>query len=121
MRPEAPARDVRFEKPTFIDPLTGLFNRYYLYEFLPQEIKKSQFSDYSLGVFIIDIDNFKDLNDKHGHLAGDDILKQFSELLKGTRRQTDMVIRYAGDEFMILLPGVDRDTGFPSVNVCLKR
>lgn len=111
MRPDEPVRDVRFEKPTFIDPLTGLFNRYYLYEFLPQEIKKSQFSDYSLGVFIIDIDNFKDLNDKYGHLCGDDILKQFSELLKGTRRQTDMVIRYAGDEFMILLPGVDRDTG----------
>lgn len=111
MRPEVPVRDVRFEQPTFIDPLTGLFNRYYLYEFLPQEIKKSQFSDYSLGVFIIDIDNFKDLNDKYGHLCGDDILKQFSELLKKTRRQTDMVIRYAGDEFMILLPGVDRDTG----------
>lgn len=111
MRKDESVRDVRFEKPTFIDPLTGLFNRYYLYEFLPQEIKKSQFSDYSLGIFIIDIDNFKDLNDKYGHLAGDDVLKQFSDLIKRTRRQTDMVIRYAGDEFMILLPGVDRDTG----------
>ncbi|HDZ77611.1 MAG TPA: diguanylate cyclase, partial [Candidatus Omnitrophica bacterium] len=103
--------DIRFEKPTFIDPLTGLFNRYYLYEFLPQEIKKSQASNYSLGIFIIDLDNFKELNDKYGHLAGDDILKQFSEFLKKSRRQTDMVIRYAGDEFMVLLPGVDREKG----------
>lgn len=111
LRPQEPVKDVRFEKPTFIDPLTGLFNRYYLYEFLPQEIKKSQFSDYSLGVFIIDIDNFKGLNDKYGHLSGDEILKQFSDALKKTRRLTDMVIRYAGDEFMILLPGVDKEAG----------
>lgn len=111
MRPQEPVKDIRFEKPTFIDPLTGLFNRYYLYEFLPQEIKKSQFSDYSLGVFIIDIDNFKELNDTCGHLSGDEILKQFSEALKKTRRLTDMVIRYAGDEFMVLLPGVDKETG----------
>ncbi|MFQ5680570.1 MAG: diguanylate cyclase [Candidatus Omnitrophota bacterium] len=104
-------KDIRFEKPTFIDPLTGLFNRYYLYEFLPQEIKKAQVSNYPLGLFLIDIDNFKDLNDGYGHLTGDAVLKQFSEILKRSCRQTDMVLRYAGDEFMVLLPGVDRQKG----------
>lgn len=103
--------DIRFEKPTFIDPLTGLFNRYYFYEFFPQEIKKSLASNYSLGIFILDIDNFKHFNDTYGHLFGDDVLKQFSDFLKKTRRQTDIVIRYAGDEFMVLLPGVDRKSG----------
>ena len=109
--PNQPDSDIRFEKPTFIDPLTGLFNRYYLYEFLPQEIKKAQASNYSLGVFMLDIDNFKDLNDTYGHLAGDEILQKFSDFLKKSRRATDMVIRYAGDEFVILLPGIDRDNG----------
>ncbi len=102
---QPPAQDFRFQAPTFIDPLTGLFNRYYLYQFLPEEIKKAKLANYPLAVFMIDLDGFKQVNDKHGHLSGDKVLKQFSEIIKKHVRTTDAVIRYAGDEFVMLLPG----------------
>ena len=100
-------RDIRFEKLTFIDPLTRLFNQYYLSQFLPEEIKKADLSKYSLAIVMLDMDNFKSVNDTYGHLAGDEVLKQFSSVLKKTVRTTDSVIRYAGDEFILLLPGAD--------------
>jgi diguanylate cyclase (GGDEF)-like protein len=102
-------RDIRFESPTFIDPLTGLFNRYYLDQFLPQEIHKAALDSYPLSLLMIDLDNFKKINDDYGHLCGDKVLKQVSMVFKKIVRQTDMVIRYAGDEFIILLPGANRE------------
>ncbi|MBM3246791.1 MAG: diguanylate cyclase, partial [Candidatus Omnitrophica bacterium] len=102
------AKDIRFKAPTFIDPLTGLFNQYYLYQFLPEEMKKARLSNYPLTVFMIDLDGFKAVNDTYGHLCGDAVLKGLAVLLKKFVRQTDMVIRYAGDEFTILLPAADQ-------------
>ena len=101
--------DIRFESPTFIDPLTSLFNRYYLDQFLPQEIQKSTLGNYPFTVLMIDLDNFKKINDDYGHLSGDKILKDVSGAIKKSLRQTDMVIRYAGDEFIVLLPGAGRE------------
>lgn len=105
--PREEIRDVRLQEPTFIDPLTRLFNQYYLYHFFPEEIRKAKLGNYPLVIFMIDLDNFKDINDNYGHLYGDEVLKQFAQILKKSVRQTDMVIRYAGDEFVILLFGMD--------------
>lgn len=102
-------RDIRFKTPTFIDPLTGLFNQYYLYQFLPEEMKKAKLSNYPLTVFMIDLDGFKEVNDNFGHLCGDEVLKQLATILKKFLRQTDVVIRYAGDEFTVLLPAADQN------------
>ncbi|MCX5703489.1 MAG: diguanylate cyclase, partial [Candidatus Omnitrophica bacterium] len=101
--------DIRFEVPTFIDPLTGLFNRYYLYQFLPEEIKKAGLNNYPLALLMIDLDGFKKVNDTYGHLCGDKVLTQVSGILKKAVRQTDTVIRYAGDEFMVFLPAAGKE------------
>lgn len=102
-------KDILFEKPTYIDPLTGLFNQYYLYQFLPEEIEKAKLGAYSVAVFMLDLDGFKEVNDTYGHLSGDTVLKQLAAIIKKTVRASDMVIRYAGDEFTIILPAADKD------------
>ncbi len=108
--PEEKPKDIRLQEPTFIDPLTGLFNQYYLYQFLPEELKKAKLANYPLAVLMIDLDGFKAINDTYGHLCGDEVLRQFSAILKNLVRKTDMVIRYAGDEFTVLLPTADPKT-----------
>lgn len=102
-------KDILFEQPTFIDPLTGLFNRYYFYHFLPEEIKKAKLGNYPFAIFIVDLDDFKQVNDTFGHLRGDAVLKEIAEILKKRVRRTDAVIRYAGDEFAVFLPAVDKE------------
>ena len=106
--PQGEVKDIRFKAPTFIDPLTGLLNQYYLYQFLPEEMEKAKLSNYPLTIFMIDLDGFKDVNDAYGHLCGDEVLKQLTTILKRFVRQTDMVIRYAGDEFAMILPAADQ-------------
>lgn len=109
------SQDSRFEGPSFIDPLTGLFNRYYLDQFIPQEIKKASLSNYPLSVLMIDVDKFKKINDGYGHLCGDRVLTQVAEIIRKSIRQTDTAIRYAGDEFMIVLSAAGKDN---TVKVC---
>jgi len=101
------SKDIRFKEPTFIDPLTGLFNRYYLYQFLPAELNKAKLSNYPLSLLMVDLDGFKAINDKYGHSCGDEVLKQVGAILKKSIRRTDLIIRYAGDEFLVLLPTAD--------------
>ena len=93
-----------------IDPLTGLYNRHYLEQFVPQEIKKAGLNNYPLSLLMIDIDKFKKINDSYGHLCGDKALTHAAGIMKKAVRQNDTVIRYAGDEFMIMLPGANRET-----------
>lgn len=109
--PPEEARDIRFQSPTFIDPLTGLLNQYYLHQFLPAEIEKAKLNNYPLTIFMMDLDGFKNINDTYGHLCGDEILKQLAAVLKKFVRQTDIVVRYAGDEFAMLLPTADQARG----------
>jgi diguanylate cyclase (GGDEF)-like protein len=86
------------------DPLTGLFNRRFLEETLAREVRRAQRKDTTLSVLMVDIDNFKLFNDRHGHAAGDVILREFSAMLVDSVRATDIASRYGGEEFTIVLP-----------------
>lgn len=85
------------------DPLTGLFNRRGLDERMQIEILRAKRYRHPLSVVMIDIDHFKNYNDAHGHLEGDVILKQVAELFRIHVRETDVVARFGGEEFLILL------------------
>jgi len=87
------------------DPLTGLFNRRYLEESLEREIAKSKRHKTPLGLIMLDADHFKIFNDTYGHLAGDVVLKNFSEVLVSYSRKEDIACRYGGEEFVLVLPG----------------
>lgn len=86
------------------DSLTGLFNRRHFFELAEKEINKSVRYDRSLSVILLDIDLFKRINDKHGHLVGDHVLTHFGDLLHKAIRTSDTAARYGGEEFVILLP-----------------
>jgi diguanylate cyclase (GGDEF)-like protein len=90
------------------DPLTGSYNRRYLIENLPNEIKKAQRYKSSFSLVICDLDHFKKVNDKYGHQGGDQVLMAFVQCIKGTfRNDVDWVARYGGEEFIIALPETD--------------
>ncbi|MDE3118926.1 MAG: diguanylate cyclase, partial [Nitrospirota bacterium] len=86
------------------DPLTGLFNRRYLTELLELELRRAQRSRYSVGMIMLDIDHFKRVNDTFGHQAGDMLLQEFAALLKTNCRGGDIVARFGGEEFVLVLP-----------------
>jgi diguanylate cyclase (GGDEF)-like protein len=95
------------------DALTGIFNRVYLTERLHQELKRSQRYGHPLSVIMCDIDHFKDVNDQHGHRAGDQILKDFVNRITGSIRiDVDWIARYGGEEFLIVLPETDLPSSY---------
>ncbi|MEW6499919.1 MAG: PAS domain S-box protein [Thermodesulfobacteriota bacterium] len=88
------------------DPLTGLFNRRYLEEALGKEVSKSRRHNLPIGLILFDIDHFKKINDRYGHLAGDMVLRRLGELLRGHIREEDVACRYGGEEFVVLFSGI---------------
>ncbi|MDD5226054.1 MAG: diguanylate cyclase [Candidatus Omnitrophica bacterium] len=92
------------EKLSFLDPLTQLLNRRGLQRMLTRELEISGREGANLSVILIDLDNFKPVNDTLGHAMGDIVLQEISKILKKTVRMTDHVSRVGGDEFIILLP-----------------
>ena len=85
------------------DSVTGLFNRRHLEEQLDHTLKFAERYGHTMGVALIDLDHFKKVNDTFGHLAGDQVLREFAELLKRVARTTDIVGRFGGDEFLVIL------------------
>jgi diguanylate cyclase (GGDEF)-like protein/PAS domain S-box-containing protein len=94
------------------DPLTSLYNRRYLYETLPREIARTERDGTSMCVVILDMDNFKMVNDTFGHTAGDQVLIELSRYLERNTRQGDMVVRYGGEEFLITLSNTPADAAY---------
>jgi diguanylate cyclase (GGDEF)-like protein len=92
------------------DALTGIFNRQSFEQKLNQEIQKSLRYQRPLSIIMFDVDNFKQVNDKYGHLAGDSTLKEISLLIKNALRDTDIFARWGGEEFIILSSELDRDS-----------
>ncbi|MCC6807407.1 MAG: diguanylate cyclase [Deltaproteobacteria bacterium] len=86
------------------DHLTSLFNRRHFSEVLQGEFKRSQRYKHALSLAMLDLDHFKQVNDKHGHTAGDLVLTDFANLLRTSFRNTDSIARYGGEEFVVLLP-----------------
>lgn len=92
------------EKQSMTDALTGLYNRRSLEQLLSREMALAERHDHPLSLVMIDMDNFKQINDQHGHAAGDHLLRSFADCVRITLRKTDMAFRYGGDEFVIALP-----------------
>ena len=86
------------------DHLTGLYNRRYFTENLSQEVKRSERYDSPIAFLMIDINRFKEINDRYSHQKGDRVLKEIADLLQDNMRASDTVVRYGGDEFLIMMP-----------------
>jgi len=91
------------------DPLTGLYNRRYFLESMRSELKLQERHDGTFGIISIDADKFKSFNDNHGHDAGDMVLREIAETMRSFFKADEVVCRYGGEEFMILLPAATRD------------
>jgi diguanylate cyclase (GGDEF)-like protein len=92
------------EKQSMTDVLTGLYNRRSLESLMQREVALAERHTLPLSVVMIDMDKFKEVNDGHGHAAGDHLLKAFADCVRITLRKTDLAFRYGGDEFVIALP-----------------
>jgi diguanylate cyclase (GGDEF)-like protein len=100
-------RAEEFERLAYVDSLTGLFNRRVAEERLAAEADRSKRYGHPLTVISFDLARFKEINDTHGHPAGDHVLKEFSRRLTSAIRKSDIAARMGGDEFLILLPECD--------------
>ncbi|MFZ0819579.1 MAG: GGDEF domain-containing protein [Candidatus Acidiferrales bacterium] len=97
-------RAEEFHRLATIDPLTGLYNRRFAEQRLAAEAARSQRYGHPLTVISFDLNNFKMINDRHGHPAGDDVLKAFADRLNSAIRVSDYAVRMGGDEFLVILP-----------------
>lgn len=109
------------EKETLHDDLTGIYNRKYFEKVLEEEFENANLNRWPLSLAFIDIDNFKHVNDVHGHLIGDQVLKDITLFINQHIRQTDIFSRYGGDEFVLLLPGSTNEVAKNMLSRILKQ
>lgn len=94
-------------KEIYLDELTGCYNRRFLRYWIDNEIKRANRYSTKFALILLDIDNFRDINNNFGHLEGDRALIEFTEFLRKNVREVDSLVRYGGDEFIILVPNTD--------------
>jgi len=97
------------EEKTIVDELTQVYNQRHFQRRLPEDIELTRRYAHFLSLAMLDIDDFKHYNDTNGHLAGDMVLKQLSQILTGNLRRTDAPFRYGGEEFAVILPATSRE------------
>lgn len=97
----------KFERHATTDALTGLANRHAMEDTFPNQIARCVEDEQSVSLIMIDVDNFKQFNDTFGHIAGDRALSAVSRILRTQFRPRDLLVRYGGDEFAVLLPDVE--------------
>ena len=107
----------RVKQLAYLDGLTGIFNRRYFEIRIAEEIERARRYSTDLALIMVDVDKFKSLNDDFGHLLGDEVLRQVSSLLSRHIRKSDVVCRYGGEEFVVLLP---QTTGEQALHVAEK-
>ncbi|MBL4679109.1 MAG: GGDEF domain-containing response regulator [Pseudomonadales bacterium] len=106
----------KLHKIAMTDHLTGLYNRHYLFEMAPQKLAEARRHKFSVSLLIADLDKFKAINDNHGHDVGDKVLSAIGYLLKNTCREEDVVGRFGGEEFIIVLPYCDIHQAYEKAN-----
>jgi two-component system, cell cycle response regulator len=99
------------EQLSISDGLTGLYNHRHLHEILAEEYERSRRTEEPMSVVMFDLDRFKDVNDTHGHQAGDQVLQELAAILRECAREIDKLGRYGGEEFMVILPDSDAEAG----------
>ncbi len=99
----------KFERHATTDALTSLANRHTMQELFPSEIQRCVEKKTPVAMMMIDVDNFKQFNDMFGHIAGDRALSAVSNVLRSHFRPKDLLVRYGGDEFAVLLPGASKE------------
>lgn len=115
------ALQTQLREQSIRDPLTGVFNRRFLEESLRRELANAKRKQETLAVVMLDIDQFKDFNDVYGHAAGDTVLRTLAGILNESTRAGDIVCRYGGDEFIIMLPGTSAEIARKRIDECRQR
>ncbi|MHC1746804.1 MAG: GGDEF domain-containing protein [Cellulosilyticaceae bacterium] len=107
----------------YSDELSQVYGRQYLNEKLPIMLEYATYRGNKVGVAIVDIDDFKSINDSYGHLIGDEIIKAIASLLKGnvSERRGDFIVRFGGDEFIVVLNNISKDTLYKKVQLFVER
>lgn len=105
-------REKQLRESAFTDQLTGLFNRHYLDEILPEKLKNSDLNNEPISMLILDIDHFKKVNDTFGHPIGDEVLKETAAITLNNIRNSDIMVRLGGEEFVVLMDGTTEDEAF---------
>ncbi|WP_051911523.1 GGDEF domain-containing protein [Methylomicrobium agile] len=98
-------------RTSYVDTLTGVNNRRFLEQRIGEEVARCQRNSDPLTCLFLDIDHFKSVNDKYGHLAGDSVLSIVAKAIKNQLRNNDVLARYGGEEFVVLLSNIDQSTG----------
>ena len=106
----------RYQKMASFDPLTKLFNRRHFFNLAEIEFERANRYKHDLAVMMIDLDHFKLINDQYGHLIGDDMLTFVADLCRQNLRKIDVIGRYGGEEFVVLLPQTDKQNALASAN-----